>query len=123
MGLSPQVLPVMRVDAVLFIVIIRPWAPGCLEVEYVKISVLRLDVVKKVNSNFIFRMRESAHLSILAIFHIIRISLTELTLVLFGMVELFDPVMRLQAILSAGDALVMSCAACDLRAHLAGVRA
>ena len=51
------------------------------------------------------------------------ISLAELTFILLGMVELFYPIMRLEALLTIGYALVMSGTGSNLATHLTGVGA
>ena len=51
------------------------------------------------------------------------ISLAELTFILLGMVELLDPIVRLEALLTTGYALVMRGTGSDLAAHLTGVGA
>jgi hypothetical protein len=73
--------------------------------------------VKQINCDFIFRMSESAHLSIFTAFHIIRVGLTKLTFILFRMVKLFNSIMSFQTILSVMNALVVSCTACNIGTH------
>ena len=66
-------------------------------------------------------MRKCTHLTILTILHVVRIGLAELTLILFWMVEFLHPVVRLQTLLSVGDALVVGGTRSNLAAHLTGV--
>lgn len=96
----PQVLPVVRVDAPLFVMIVAPRAPGSFEIEHIKVSVHRLDLMNQINRDLVFRMREGAHLTILTVFHIVRVGLAKLTFVFFRMVEFFNSIMGLEALLA-----------------------
>ena len=113
----------MSVYAILFVMIIRPRAPCCLEIEDIEVWIFRLHMVKQIYSDLIFRVSESAHFSIFAIVHVTWIRLAELALVLLRMVEFLNPVMGFQALLPIWDALIMCGTAGDLVAHLACVRA
>lgn len=68
-------------------------------------------------------MGESAHLSVLAVVHVVGVCLAKLALVLFGMVKLLDPVVRFGASFSMTNALEVVGATGDLLAHLTGVAA
>jgi hypothetical protein len=106
-GFSSQVLPVVGVDAIFFIVVVRQWTPSSLEVKDVKIRVFWLYLMQEVDSNFIFRMRKSTNLAVLAVFQIIRISLTKFTFIFFRMIKFFNSVVSFQARLAIRYTLVM----------------
>lgn len=51
---SPQVLPIVSVDAALLVVILAPGTPNCFEVKNVEIGVFGFHGVQQVNSDFVF---------------------------------------------------------------------
>ena len=120
---SPQVLPVVSVDTIFLVMVLTPWTPCRLKVKDVKVWILWLHQVKQIDCYLLLRVRKSTHLAIFTIFHIMWISLAELTFILFWMVELLDPIVRLEALLTIGYTLVMSGTWSDLAAHLTGIGA
>ena len=103
--------------------VLAPWTPGGLKIEYVEVRVFRLYQVQQINCYLLFGVCKCTHLAILTILHVMRVCLAELALVFFRVVELLHPVMRSQALLSIGYALVLGCTRGDFLAHLARVGA
>ena len=115
-GLAPQVLPIVRVHALLFVVLVWERAPRCLEVEHVEVRVL-VHAVQQIDGQLILAVREGAeHAAVLASVEVIWIALTELGLVLLRVIEFFHPVVcQLAGI--AKVALVARRGRGDERAH------
>lgn len=83
MGLSPEVLPVVRVDALRFVVLTREGAPLRLEVKQVELAVAR-HLVYQRRLDVVLEVRKAAVVLVLALLMGQR---TELGLVLFGVVK------------------------------------
>lgn len=94
---SSQVLPVVSIDTSFLVMVFTPGTPDRLKIKHVEVSVFRLNRVQQVDSNFFLRVSEGTHLSVLAIFHVVRIVLTELGLVLFRVIKLLYSVVCLEA--------------------------
>jgi hypothetical protein len=107
MRFSPEILPVVRIDArISGVVSIRIGTPNCLEVKNVEISRMLViltvgrEFVQKVYSDLLFRMCKCAHITIVARLDSPRVALTELDLVLFRVIKLFYSVVRFGATVS-----------------------
>ena len=123
MRFSSKILPIVRINTRLLIMIIAPWAPCSFKVKYVEIWILRLHLVEQINCNFIFWMCECAHLPIFTTLHVIWIRLTKLALIFLRMVEFLHSIVCFETLLSEWEALIMSGGAGYLWAHLACIRA
>ena len=120
--LSSQVLPVVCVNTHFFVVILAPWTPGCFEVENVKIWVFGLHLVQHVDGDFILGVSKSTHFSVLAILHVVRVGLTKLTFIFFGVVEFFDSIVSLETGIAIRNALIVRCSTCNFWTHLTCMR-
>ena len=105
--LPPEILPVVRIDACISGVLsIRIGTPNCLEVKNVEICRMQVILtvwckfVQKIYSYLLFRMCECAHITIVARLDSPRVALTELDLVLFRVIKLFNSVVRFGATIS-----------------------
>lgn len=119
--LPPQVLPVVSINTIFLIMIFAPWTPSCLKVKDIEIRILWFHLMEHVDGYLLFGVSKCAHLAILTVLHVVWICLAKLTLILLGMVELFHPVVRLEALLPVRYALVVSCTGGNLTAHLTSV--
>ena len=107
MGLPPEILPVVRVDAgISRMLSIRIGTPNCLEVKNVEISrmlsILTVGgkFVQKIHSDFLFGMSKGAHIAVIARIDSPRVTLTKLDLVLFRVIKLLYSVVRFGASVS-----------------------
>lgn len=73
MRFTSEILPIMSINArIPGMISITVWTPDCFEMKHVEISVL-LELIQQVNSDFIFRVSESTHVSIVARLYLIGI--------------------------------------------------
>jgi hypothetical protein len=107
MRFSPEILPVVRIDArISGMLSIRIGTPNCLEVKNVEICRMLVILtiggkfMQKVYSDLLFRMCECTHITIVARLYSPRVALTELDLVLFWVIKLFNSVVRFGATVS-----------------------
>ena len=122
LGFTAKILPIVGIDAQLFIVLIGERAPGCLKVKHVEISI-RLHAMQQIYRQLLLRMSKCAkERAILARLDMIGVALTKFRLIFFGMIKLFHPIMCHLTIISHG-ALVALRRTRDHGAHAAGVLA
>jgi hypothetical protein len=107
MRFSPEILPVMRIDACISGMLgIRIGTPYCLKVKNVEICRMLVILtvgrkfVQQVHSDLLFGMCECAHITIVARLDSPRVTLAELDLVLFRVIKLFHSVVRFGATVS-----------------------
>ena len=105
-GRPAKVLPIVSEDALVSLVVLfRHRAPGCLEVEHVKVRI-SLHLVKQRHGQLGLTVRKSTHVPVLASFYLVRVVRTKFGLVLLGVVELLNTVVALDALLLAVAARV-----------------
>jgi hypothetical protein len=88
-------------------------------VEHVEIRIFWLHLMKDVHGQLSFWMGKGTHVSILTLVETVRVTLTKLDLVLFGMIKFFDTIVRTEAILS--KRAVRSLSDSGIRTNLARV--
>lgn len=96
---SPEVLPVVRILALVTHMtahLIIEGTPGRLEVEHVEVGI-RLHLVEQINRQLLLRVSESTEVSEVTRFDTVRPLVTELGLILLGMVEGLHTVVGLGA--------------------------
>ena len=123
MGLSSQILPVVGVNTSFFVMVVAPGAPCCLKIKHIKVLVFRLDFMKEINGDLVFRVGKSTHLAVLTILHVFWVGLTKLGLVFFWMVEFLNTVVCFEATLTVGYALIMSSTVGNFGTHFTRVGA
>ncbi len=97
MRFSSEILPVVGIyTSVSRMRSITVRTPYCLKMEHVEILIF-LKLIKKIYSNFGFRVRKSTHVPIVATFNLSRVSLTKLNFIFFRMIELLYSIVRSRA--------------------------
>lgn len=97
MGWSSEVLPVMRVDAgISLMLLIRSGAPNCFEVEQIKIYVA-LKILKQVYRQFRFVVSKGTNIAIFTLIYPVWVILTEFGLIFLRMIKVLNTVMSLNA--------------------------
>lgn len=92
--LSSEVLPVVRVDAyVTLMFLVTKWTPHSLEVKHIEICIL-LHHFQNVNGEFTFSVGKRTKITVVAAVYTVREGLTKFSLIFFGVVKIFNAIMR-----------------------------
>lgn len=116
-GRPPEVLPVVRVDALIALVVfVREGAPHSLKVKQVEVNV-DLHAIEHSDGEFRLVVGEGADVAVLTVGNLVWVCGAELSFVLFGVVKVLHPVVAADAVVLE-RALLFEAAVAGVGTHL-----
>lgn len=92
---TPEILPIMSVYTLFSpVLFVTRRTPNCFKVEHVEVSV-SFHLVYLIDCQFILVMSKGTHITIVALMKLIWVFLTELSFILFRVIEFFHSIMSL----------------------------